>query len=69
MKCPCKDCLTLAICKGKVGTISQLEIDLCPLVEKYINSKEIMRKRPMYVRTRVNKVRIVLGIPKKEGKR
>jgi hypothetical protein len=68
MKCPCKDCLTLGICKGKIGNISQLEIEFCPLVENYIYSKEIMSKRPMYRKTRINKIRMVLGMGKKKGR-
>jgi hypothetical protein len=68
MKPPCKDCLTLAICKGKVGTISQLEIDDCPLVSKYINSEEMLSKRPMYRDSRINKIRVIFGFKKKEGK-
>jgi hypothetical protein len=69
MKVPCKDCLTLAICKQKIKTIRALEIDMCPLVQNYMNSDEMIRKRPMYRRARANKVRKIFEYRKLEGRK
>lgn len=61
MKVPCKDCLTLAICRQRVN---YFKVALCPLIRKYINSKEMLENHPMYRAARVNKVRKQLGLKK-----
>lgn len=61
MKVPCKDCLTLAICRAKVRqprwTI------MCPLINAY-SAPRTPNELPMYVQTRINKVRKTLGLKK-----
>jgi hypothetical protein len=60
MKVPCRDCLVLSKCRQKINTIRSFEINICPMVNSYINSDEIMRRRPRYRQARVNKIRKTL---------
>ena len=67
MKAPCVDCLTLSICRQKVYTKRSIEVITCPFVRRYIDA--LMNERPMYMYTRVNKVRKALGLKKRRVKR
>lgn len=64
MKVPCKDCLTLAICRQKINTTRFQQVTRCPLVVKYVNDVYVLNCQPMYRRARINKVRKQLGLKK-----
>ena len=64
MKVPCRDCLTLAICRQRVRGEFNLTISFCPLINSYVYDKKLFDKRPMYRYARVNKVRRALGLRK-----
>lgn len=70
MKAPCKNCLTLSMCKQKRRIKKELPIPVafCPLVVNYINQSCRQPERPMYRRTRINKVRKVFGLKKLKGR-
>ena len=64
MKVPCRDCLTLAICRQKIKGELNLTISFCPLLNSYVYDKKLYGKRPMYRYSRINKVRKALGLRK-----
>ena len=64
LKVPCRDCLVLSKCRQKINSVRAFEINICPMVNSYINSDEIMRKLPRYRQARVNKIRKILGYRK-----
>jgi hypothetical protein len=67
MKPPCKDCITIAICRVRARSIRAL-LHTCQLADNYIDPPDgVLRpgkERPMYRRTRINKIRKLLGLKK-----
>ena len=69
MNPPCKDCITLGLCRARVKPSGILFIE-CSLIDRFIDPPDgvFMHRegveRPMYRRTRINEVRQALGLKK-----